>query len=181
MVKSGVQAYMKTNVLTSDPGRLVLMCYEGAIDNLKIADKKLAQRDYDGKSKSLAKARDFIEELLFALNFERGGAIARNLDSLYNYMLRRIIHADLRKDSDAIREITSMLSELKEAWETALLNQNKTMQPRSVMRVNSNGHPARNQATESEVFDERERQEAAIHQGIQRGRGPADPGARVQL
>ncbi|MBW2030671.1 MAG: flagellar export chaperone FliS [Deltaproteobacteria bacterium] len=130
MVKSGVQAYMKTNVFTSDPSRLVLMCYEGAIDNLNIADKKLAERDYEGKSKSLGKAKDFIEELLFALDFERGGAIARNLDSLYNYMLRRIIFADLRRDSDAINEITSMLNELKEAWETALLNQDKTMQPR---------------------------------------------------
>ena len=41
MYNNGIQAYRKTNVVTADPKRLVIMCYEGAIENLKIGKEKM--------------------------------------------------------------------------------------------------------------------------------------------
>jgi len=117
MERNGTQSYRKTNVMTADPKRLILMCYDGAIDTLKIGKQRMAERDYEGKSKAFTKAQDIINELLCALDFEKGGSVAKNLDSLYNYMLRRIIDADLKKNVGAIDEVIAMLSELKTAWE----------------------------------------------------------------
>ena len=117
MQRNGTQSYRKTNVMTADPKRLILMCYDGAIDTLKIGKQRMAERDYEGKSKAFTKAQDIINELLCALDFEKGGSVAKNLDSLYNYMLRRIIDADLKKNVGAIDEVIAMLSELKTAWE----------------------------------------------------------------
>ena len=37
MYRNGIQSYRRNNVITADPGKLVLMCYEGVIDQLKIA------------------------------------------------------------------------------------------------------------------------------------------------
>ena len=45
MYCNGVQSYRKTNVTTSDPARLVMLCYEGAIDNLKLAKQKMKEKD----------------------------------------------------------------------------------------------------------------------------------------
>ena len=117
MYSKGTQSYRKTNVMTADPKKLVVLCYEGAIDNLKIGKSKIIERDYEGKCRALTRAQDIIGELLGSLNFEKGGSIANGLDSLYNYMLRRIIHAGLKNDIPAIDEVVRLLTELKGAWE----------------------------------------------------------------
>ncbi len=74
------------------------MCYEGAIDSLKLAKQKINEKDYEEKAKAIIKAQDIIDELLCSLDLEKGGAIAKNLSSLYNYMLRRILYGDVNKD-----------------------------------------------------------------------------------
>ena len=129
MYNMGIQSYRKTSVVTADPKRLVLMCYEGAIESLKIGKQKIIEKDYEAKSKAFIKAQDIINELLCSLNFEKGGAIARNLDSLYHYMLRVILNADLKKDTNAIDDIIRMLEELKSAWEEIFYKQSKHVAP----------------------------------------------------
>ena len=116
MYQNGIQSYRKTGVYTADPGKLVVMCYEGAIDNLKIAKQKFSGDDFEGKCLAIKKARNIVDELLCSLDFEKGGAIARNLASLYNYMTRRIIYADVHQDMGAIDEVVGILEELLEAW-----------------------------------------------------------------
>ena len=120
---NGIDAYRQTNVITADPKRLVLMCYEGAIENLKIAKNRYVENDYEGKCAVVNKAQDIIDELLCSLDFEKGGSIAGNLESLYNYMLRRILHAEVDRDMSAIDEVIGMLSELKSAWEEVFFKQ----------------------------------------------------------
>jgi len=129
MYNNGVQYYRRTNVVTADPKRLVLMCYEGAIDNLKIGRQKIIEKDYEAKGRALTKAQDIIIELLCSLDFEKGGAIAKNLDSLYNYMSRRIIHADVNKDIKTIDDVIGMLNELKSAWEDIFYKHDKKIEP----------------------------------------------------
>jgi flagellar secretion chaperone FliS len=117
MYCNGIQSYRKTNVITSDPGRLIIMCYEGAIDSLKLAKEKIKEKDYEKKAKAIIKAQDIIEELICSLDFEKGGEIANNLESLYNYMLRRILQGDLNKDVKAIDEVIGILSDLLSSWQ----------------------------------------------------------------
>jgi len=124
MYNSGLQSYKKTNVVTADPKRLVLMCYEGAIDSLKIVKNRYADNDFEGKYNAVNKVQDIINELQCSLDFEKGGAIASNLNSLYNYMLKRILHADVNQDMEAIDEVIRMLDELKSAWEEIFYKQN---------------------------------------------------------
>jgi flagellar protein FliS len=128
MYCNGVQSYRKTNITTSDPVKLIILCYEGAIDSLKLAKEKIREKDYDKKAKAIIKARDVIDELLCSLDLEKGGAIASNLSSLYNYMLRRIIHGDVNKDIGAIDEVIGMLSELLSAWREVALKPKSQVQ-----------------------------------------------------
>ena len=59
MYGNGIGAYQQAGVLTADPKRLVLMCYEEAIRNLKIAKAKYISRDYEEKAHALQKAHGF--------------------------------------------------------------------------------------------------------------------------
>jgi flagellar secretion chaperone FliS len=116
MVTNGARAYRNTEVVTADPGKLVLMCYEGAIFQLKIAKTKFQEKKFEDKGKALIKALDFIQELASSLDFEKGDLIARNLDSIYNYVTRRIHQADVTKDLGGIDEAIGLLAELLSAW-----------------------------------------------------------------
>lgn len=132
MISNGIQTYRKTNVVTADSGRLVLMCYEGAIDNLKVAIQKYKGKDYEGKYRAIDKAEDIIDELRCSLDFEKGGAIAGNLESLYNYMSRRILQSDVDKDIDGLNEVVGMLEDLKSAWEIVIKKQAGLTQPEAI-------------------------------------------------
>ncbi len=129
MYLNGIQSYRKTNVITADPVRLVLMCYEGAIDNLIIAKRNYAEEKYEKKCQALIKTQDIIDELLCSLDLEKGGAIAANLESLYNYITRRLIHADANRDMDAIDEVIGMLHELLSAWKEVCSRPNTEIRP----------------------------------------------------
>jgi len=128
MYCNGIQSYRKTNITTSDPVRLIIMCYEGAIDSLQLAKEKVKEKDYEKKAKAIIKAQEIIDELLCSLDLEKGGAIASNLSSLYNYILRRIIHGDVNKDMGAIDEVIGMLTELLSAWREVALKPESQVQ-----------------------------------------------------
>jgi flagellar protein FliS len=116
MYQNGINTYQKTGVLTADPKRIVLMCYELAISQLEKAKAHFESREFEEKAKSLQKAMNVIHELRQALDFKLGGEVAKNLDALYQYMTNRLIEGDLKKDTKAFDEIGGMLEELLSAW-----------------------------------------------------------------
>jgi flagellar protein FliS len=117
---NGIHAYKQTRVATADPKGLVLMCYEGAISSLILAKEKYISREYEAKTKALQKVHDILNVLMLSLDFEKGGRIARNLDALYNYMSRRLLDGDLKKDMAAIDEAIGIFAELQSAWKEIL-------------------------------------------------------------
>ena len=117
MYGKGIGAYQRTDVMTSEPKRLVLMCYDAAIRNLKIAKEKYLCGEYEAKGRAVQKTQDIIGELSCALDFEKGGQIARNLQAIYNYMIKRLLLADSKRDLKGFDEVARMLEELKATWE----------------------------------------------------------------
>ncbi len=117
MIRNQIKSYFTTDVLTADPHKLVLMCYEGAIFQLRVAKNKMAEKELEAKTKAINKSQDIISELAAVLDFEKGGAIAKNLDALYNYIQRRLLQAGLNDDTEAIDEVIGILHELASAWE----------------------------------------------------------------
>ncbi|MFH1077229.1 MAG: flagellar export chaperone FliS [Pseudomonadota bacterium] len=116
MYGKGLNAYREVTVTTADPKRLVIMCYEGAIRHLRLAKEKFISKEFEEKYELILKAQAIISELRQALDFERGGEIAKNLDMIYSYMIKRITRGDIKNDIFAYDEVINMLDELKSAW-----------------------------------------------------------------
>ena len=116
MYGNGIDAYRQTNVVTADPRKLVVMCYEDAVKHLKTALTAYESNDYEAKARSLAKVHDIVAFLIQSLDFTRGGDIARALDSLYNYILRRLMDGDLKRDKAAFDEVIHIFEELLSSW-----------------------------------------------------------------
>lgn len=119
---SGVSAYSKigveTGVLAASPHKLIVMLFDGAIVALGNALSQMQSSDIPAKGKSISKAIAIIDNGLRAsLDKRIGGEIALNLDSLYEYMSRQLLLANLNNDEAKITEVQNLLRDLKGAWE----------------------------------------------------------------
>lgn len=111
-------------VETSSQGRLIIMLYDGALKNLRNAQNCIAHKDIKGAHNLLMKTQDIIRELNITLDMN-AGEIAHNLRNLYLYMLKRLVEANVTKDTQKVEEVIELLSTLKEAWDSIILK-NKT-------------------------------------------------------
>ncbi|MGD8105696.1 flagellar export chaperone FliS [Pantoea sp. FN0302] len=119
--KSGIQAYaqvgVESAVMSATPHQLVVLLFDGALSAMKKAAILMDQGDIPGKGQALSKAINIITNGLRAgLNHEAGGEIAANLDGLYDYMTRRLLHANLHNDPEAISEVERLLTNIADAW-----------------------------------------------------------------
>jgi flagellar protein FliS len=108
------------------------MLYDGAIRFLKIASENMTPRKYDLVNANIIKAQDIITELMLSLNLEEGKEIANSLLSIYIYMKKRLLEANMKKDSRILKEIIDLLTQLKTAWDELDRNQElaeKTISP----------------------------------------------------
>lgn len=118
MYQEAARSYQQTNVLTANPLKLVLMCYDGAIRSLKLARAHYEAKEYEAKSRALQKALDIIHELATALDLKRGGDVAKNLLALYAYMTQALTEADLKREPAVFSKVAEMLEELESSWKT---------------------------------------------------------------
>lgn len=109
-------AYQTNQVTTASPKKLVIMLYDGAIKNLRLAELSLEEKNIENVNKYLKKTQAIISEFMSTLNFEDGGDVAKNLYQLYEYMNRRLIRANIDKDTEPIKEVRKYLEELRDTW-----------------------------------------------------------------
>ena len=118
--------YQRTAIETADPLQLILLCYQAAIDDLKQAKDLHERREMNEAYRKIRRVQDIITELLVGLDYERGGDIARNLNRLYNFILRRLIGINSRENASIYEHLVKILSELGDGWEGIKLNPNHT-------------------------------------------------------
>ncbi|MFL4555334.1 flagellar export chaperone FliS [Yersinia kristensenii] len=119
--RSGSQAYaqvgLESGVMSASPHQLIVMLFDGAQSALVRARILMNQGDIPAKGAALSKAIDIINNGLNAgLDLEKGGEMAENLSALYDYMSRRLLHANLHNDEQAITEVLALLENIADAW-----------------------------------------------------------------
>jgi len=115
MRPDALRKYRETEVMTSSPQKLVILLYEEAIKCLDLAILKIKTGETGEGTKLLLKTQKIVAELIYSLNMD-AGEISLRLYTLYEYIYRRLIEANMRKDCQIIEEVLSLLKPLKEAW-----------------------------------------------------------------
>lgn len=111
-----ITEYKKTVLATTDRVQIVYMLFEGALNHLKIARRKIESGDIMSKGQHFSRATLIISELSNVLDMERGGEISRNLRSLYEYVLQRLLYANINNDISAIDDSQRVIETLKSGW-----------------------------------------------------------------
>lgn len=105
-----------SRITDANGAQLILMLFDGLIDNIVDAKRYMAQRDIPKKSAHIARASRIILGLQSTLNFERGGELALNLDDLYSYFLRRLTQANAQNNLETLDEVYRLVGQIRSAW-----------------------------------------------------------------
>lgn len=114
-----VGSYRRIEVETTDPIKLVIMLYEGAINFLEQAKRRMMDKKVAEKGILISKVMAIVGELQASLNMDKGGEVAVNMDRIYTYISNRLYDANMKNDPAILTEVISHLRVLKEAWDKA--------------------------------------------------------------
>lgn len=128
--------YRRTKVETLTPGKLLLMLYDGALNNISQAREAIAARDIARAHQHIIKTQDIMMELMATLNMDY--AISTNLYRLYDYLHQRLVDSNINKDPAVLDEVEAMLNDLRQTWDEAIksLGRNRVFQASDFQVVN---------------------------------------------
>lgn len=111
---------VNTNVMVSDasPHRLIQMLMEGGLTRIAQARGALERGQLAFKGELITKAICIVGGLRGALDMERGGDVAVNLNRLYDYMGGRLVEANAKDDALILDEVSGLLRTIKSGWDS---------------------------------------------------------------
>lgn len=110
--------YKQNSVYTSSPEELTLMLYNGLIKFIMRAQNAILEKDIEKAANSIVRAQDIV--LHFRATLDMKYELSQGLDALYEYMFRRLVEANVRKDQEILGEILEMAKELRDTWAQAM-------------------------------------------------------------
>ncbi len=116
-VNSYASVKVHSGVESASPHRLIQMLFEGALERIAQAKGAIAQKQLARKGELISKAVAIVGGLQGSLNDNEGGALAANLDSLYDYIIRRLTQANSENSVEQLDECSRLLGEIKSAWD----------------------------------------------------------------
>jgi len=109
------QTYRNNQVQTASSGELLLLLYDRAVLQTRLAGKLIREGKAGEAHNSFIKVQDILTELMLTLDFDAGD-IAHKLYALYDYMKQQLVQANIGKDAAIAAEVGDMLAELREVW-----------------------------------------------------------------
>ena len=106
------------------------MLYQGAIKFMKLAKKNIKEGKIEESHKNIIKAQNIILELQSTLDKEKGGEIAVQLESLYDFIYRELIQANLNKNTRHLDNVIPLVGELFVTYKEIVMNKNSEDQQR---------------------------------------------------
>ena len=125
-----MEQYKTQAANTATPGMLVIMLFDGAIKNLKLAIKAVQENKIEDAHNAIVKTENIYSHLLSTLNEDV--PISATLKQYYKYFLRRLLEANFKKDESILNEILEFSIEFRDTWRQAEKNrhiQNNAQNP----------------------------------------------------
>ena len=124
----GEYQHMKTSydVESATPHRLIQLLMERILTKISMARAHMEKEDVSNKGRLIGDAIEIISGLQASLNHKADKTLSGNFNALYDYMTRRLLEANLKNDPQILQEVSSLMAELKEAWD-AIAGEVKSM------------------------------------------------------
>jgi flagellar secretion chaperone FliS len=118
---STLAAYRNTaahgGVAAADPHGLILLLMNSTLERISAARGCIKNKAYTEKARLIHSAVGMVDLLRNSLNLQAGGALASNLDNLYEYMCRQLLQATVDNNVQLLDEVNKLLQGLRDSWQ----------------------------------------------------------------
>lgn len=112
------QSYKQNSVTTASPGELTLMLYNGCLKFIHQAKRAIDEKNIQDKNNSILRAQDIVRELMVTLNPDI--EVAKQMLTLYDYILNRLIEANIKNDNEILNEVEGLVTEFRDTWKQVI-------------------------------------------------------------
>ncbi len=113
---NGPDEYLETQVMTATPHQLHLMVIDGAIRFATRAEEALQENDFETSHFALNRSREFVTELIGGLNQERSEDLAKRLKSLFMFVYRNLVNADMKRNVSLVQDALKIMKMHRKSW-----------------------------------------------------------------
>lgn len=111
--------YKNNSVTYASKEQLLLMLVEGAVKFSKIGRQAIVDKNIAKAHENIVKTQNIFYELMTTLNVEQGGDWAITLMNIYDFIVRRLTDANIKKDIVIMDEVIPLIEDVKNTWEEA--------------------------------------------------------------
>lgn len=111
--------YKNNSVNFASKEQLLLMLVEGAVKFAKIGRQAIVDKDIKKSHENIVKAQNIYYELMTTLDVNAGGDWAKSLMSIYEFIVERLVQANMKKDAMIMNEIIPIMEEVRDTWNEA--------------------------------------------------------------
>ncbi len=105
------------NIEEVTPYQLITLLLDGALERIDQAISNLDDGDIEEADILVNKTIGIVGGLRESLNFDAGGEIANNLNTLYVYIIDRLERISLENSIETLSEVKDLLSEVYLGWQ----------------------------------------------------------------
>lgn len=110
--------YKENTVYTASPEELTLMLYNGLVKFIMLAQAGIDEHDMEKTNTNIIKAQNIV--LNFQNTLDMKYEVSQNLDLLYDFMYRRLVEANIKKDKSMLDEVLGLVKDLRDTWAQAM-------------------------------------------------------------
>lgn len=107
----------EVDMLNANPHRVIQIMMETCLTYITVAKGAVERDDQLAKTQAIDKAQGLITALRLALDYEKGLDVALTLNSLYDYMGRRLAQAGVANSLPMLDEVKNLMQMVKEGWD----------------------------------------------------------------
>lgn len=111
--------YKNNSINYSSKEQLLLMLLDGAVRFSKIAKQAIVDKDIKKSNEFILKTEDIFYELIVTLDVDKAGDWGRNMISIYEFIIKRLIDANINKDINIIDEVIPIVEDIRDIWNEA--------------------------------------------------------------
>ncbi len=112
-------AYKNNSITYASKDQLLLMLLDGACKYVKVGKQAVLDKDAKKAHENLMRTQDIFYELMSTLDLDKGGDWAKSLFSVYEFIVRRLADANIKKDAEIVDEVIPLIEDIKDTWNEA--------------------------------------------------------------
>ena len=127
-----VKTYTQTEVITSDPLKLILLLYDACLKHLFKTRDAINAGDVKARGEHLGKSIEIINELINSLSDDTENEAVQFLHGLYMAIIRELGKVPVTNDLSTVELAIKYIAQLRHIWKEHVMKEGDTARSRQL-------------------------------------------------